>query len=367
MANEKSGRSKKSTAKKSTAKKSTAKKVGSRKTTAAKKSVSTITKAKKSVPVAKTAKNVINPRKTVRTKKSSEKKVVDVNATKPSTQKKSVQSKKSKLSVKTSVKSKAAQKSKQTRAQKETTVQKSGSKPKTALGVKTPSGTKSKIVKKARIINKEAGIQSVNKKKSIPTENQSKLAKGSRKKGTTKNNTSKPEVSGTSPSPSDKDLRGYSILDFVVYPSHGVGQIQGIEEHEVGDQVLTVFVVEFDKEKMTLRVPFGKVESSGMRKLSSQQTMERAIATLKGRARTRRVMWSRRAADYDLKLNSGDPVKIAEVVRDLYRNETQPDQSYSERQMYEAALERLAREYAAMENTNTEQATEELEKVLQAA
>ena len=167
--------------------------------------------------------------------------------------------------------------------------------------------------------------------------------------------------------PNGNDLQGYAVEDYVVYPSHGVGQITAIEEHEIGDIVLHVFVVLFDKEKMTLRVPLDKASSSGMRKLSSQQTMEQAISTLKGRARTRRVMWSRRAQEYDAKLNSGDPISIAEVVRDLHRDESQPDQSYSERQMYEAALERLAREFAAMENTNTEQATEKLENVLRAA
>ena len=163
------------------------------------------------------------------------------------------------------------------------------------------------------------------------------------------------------------EQHGYSIKDYVVYPSHGVGQITAIEEHEIGDLTLRVFVVVFDKEKMTLRVPLDKASSSGMRRLSSQQTMEQAISTLKGRARTRRVMWSRRAQEYDAKLNSGDPVSIAEVVRDLHRDEGQPDQSYSERQMYEAALERLAREFAAVENTDTEQAAEKLENVLRAA
>ena len=177
----------------------------------------------------------------------------------------------------------------------------------------------------------------------------------------------KEEMTKKAAKPNGNDLQGYAVEDYVVYPSHGVGQITAIEEHEIGDIVLHVFVVLFDKEKMTLRVPLDKASSSGMRKLSSQQTMEQAISTLKGRARTRRVMWSRRAQEYDAKLNSGDPISIAEVVRDLHRDESQPDQSYSERQMYEAALERLAREFAAMENTNTEQATEKLENVLRAA
>ncbi len=164
-----------------------------------------------------------------------------------------------------------------------------------------------------------------------------------------------------------ENLHGFSIKDHVVYPSHGVGQITAIEGHEIGDISLRVFVVVFEKEKMTLRVPIDKANSSGMRRLSSQQKMEQAISTLKGRARTRRVMWSRRAQEYDAKLNSGDPVAIAEVVRDLHRDEGQPDQSYSERQMYEAALERLAREFAAVEHTDTQQAAEKLENVLRAA
>ena len=169
------------------------------------------------------------------------------------------------------------------------------------------------------------------------------------------------------PKPKAENLHGFAIEDHVVYPSHGVGQITAIEGHEIGDISLRVFVVVFSKEKMTLRVPIDKANSSGMRKLSSQQKMEQAISTLKGRARTRRIMWSRRAQEYDAKLNSGDPVSIAEVVRDLHRDEGQPDQSYSERQMYEAALERLAREFAAVENTDTEQAAEKLENVLRVA
>jgi len=158
----------------------------------------------------------------------------------------------------------------------------------------------------------------------------------------------------------------YKVGDYVVYPSHGVGQITGVEDHEIGEISLKVYVVLFDKEKMTLRVPIGKTLSSGMRRLSSQAKMDTAVNTLRGKARQRRVMWSRRAQEYEAKLNSGDPVGIAEVIRDLHRNAGQPDQSYSERQMYEAALERLAREYAAVENTDSETATGRLEEVLRA-
>ena len=163
------------------------------------------------------------------------------------------------------------------------------------------------------------------------------------------------------------EVNGFAVGDHVVYPAHGVGRITGIDERSVGEQTLQMFVVAFEKDKMTLMVPTDKVESAGMRRLSSRETMDAAITTLRGRARQRRVMWSRRAQEYEAKLNSGDPVAIAEVVRDLHRNVGQPDQSYSERQMYEAALDRLAREFAAVDNTDTEQAANKLEDVLRAA
>ncbi len=160
---------------------------------------------------------------------------------------------------------------------------------------------------------------------------------------------------------------GFQVGDHVVYPSHGVGKIVGIESHTVGEQALQMFVISFEKERMTLRVPVAKITSAGMRRLSSPEKMDAAVSALKGRVRARRVMWSRRAQEYEAKLNSGDPVSIAEVVRDLHRNVGQPDQSYSERQMYEAALERLAREFAAVQKIDPTQAAERLEKVLRAA
>ena len=152
----------------------------------------------------------------------------------------------------------------------------------------------------------------------------------------------------------------------MVYPAHGVGRITAIDEQAIADQTIQMFVVAFEKDKMTLMVPTDKVESAGMRRLSSRETMDTVLSTLRGRARLRRVMWSRRAQEYEAKLNSGDPVAIAEVLRDLHRNAGQPDQSYSERQMYEAALDRLAREFAAVEKTDTEQAANKLEDVLRA-
>ena len=157
---------------------------------------------------------------------------------------------------------------------------------------------------------------------------------------------------------------GFAAGDFVVYPTHGVGQISGIEEQEIVGEQLKLFVVEFDKEKMTLRVPIDKAEATGMRALASSEKMNTAMTTLKGRARVKRTMWSRRAQEYEAKINSGNPVAIAEVIRDLHRGEGQPEQSYSERQIFEAAMERLMRELATVEGLADEQAMEKLEHIL---
>jgi CarD family transcriptional regulator len=155
--------------------------------------------------------------------------------------------------------------------------------------------------------------------------------------------------------------------DYVVYPTHGVGKIASIEKQSVAGMELELIVIRFEKEKMTLRVPIEKAKVAGLRKLSSHQQMDIALATLKGRSRVSRAMWSRRAQEYEAKINSGDPVSIAEVVRDLHRNAGQSDQSYSERQIYEAALERLARELAAVERIERDAAAQKLEQVLKAA
>jgi CarD family transcriptional regulator len=136
--------------------------------------------------------------------------------------------------------------------------------------------------------------------------------------------------------------------DFVVYPAHGVGKIIKIEEQEVAGLMLELFVISFEKDKMTLRVPTNKATEVGMRGLSSPDVVTRAMDTLKGKARVKRAMWSRRAQEYEQKINSGDLISIAEVVRDLHRTDDQREQSYSERQLYEAALERLTREVAAV-------------------
>jgi len=155
--------------------------------------------------------------------------------------------------------------------------------------------------------------------------------------------------------------------EFVVYPTHGVGKVINVEIQEIAGHRLKLFVIEFDRDRMTLRVPVSKAATSGLRKLSSRKIMDNAMTTLKGRARVKRTMWSRRAQEYEAKINSGDPISIAEVVRDLHRNSGQPDQSFSERQIYEAARDRLACELAAVEKTDVDAATEKLEELLKAA
>lgn len=155
--------------------------------------------------------------------------------------------------------------------------------------------------------------------------------------------------------------QGFKTNEFVVYPAHGVGQILAIEEQEIAGARLELFVINFIKDKMTLRVPTAKVANVGMRKLSDPSLVKRALETLKGRARIKRTMWSRRAQEYEAKINSGDIVAIAEVVRDLFRSESQPEQSYSERQLYEAALDRLSREIAVVQHVTETEAVKEIE------
>lgn len=156
----------------------------------------------------------------------------------------------------------------------------------------------------------------------------------------------------------------YSLGDYVVYPKHGVGRITEMETQEIAGLALELYVIRFEKERMTLRVPTNKAEVSGMRRLSSDATLQEAFTTLKGRARIKRTMWSRRAQEYEAKINSGDLVSIAEVVRDLHRGDDQPEQSYSERQIYESALGRLARELAAVEDIDEAAAMVKLENEL---
>jgi len=162
----------------------------------------------------------------------------------------------------------------------------------------------------------------------------------------------------------NKSAHDFSIGDHVVYPAHGVGSVAGIEHQEVAGMSLEVYVITFDHEKMTLRVPTKKAKTAGLRPLAATTVVSQALTTLKGRARVKRTMWSRRAQEYEAKINSGDLISITEVVRDLHRSESQPEQSYSERQLYESALDRMAREVAAIEQIDRDAAISLLHKSL---
>ena len=163
---------------------------------------------------------------------------------------------------------------------------------------------------------------------------------------------------------STKSELDFKVGDSVVYPAHGVGKVVGVETQEVAGLSLEVYVITFDHEKMTLRVPTAKAKGAGLRPLAETDVVSKALTTLKGRARVKRTMWSRRAQEYEAKINSGDLISIAEVVRDLHRAENQPEQSYSERQLYESALDRMAREVAAIERIDRDAAINMLNKSL---
>jgi CarD family transcriptional regulator len=162
-------------------------------------------------------------------------------------------------------------------------------------------------------------------------------------------------------------IPSFSCGNHVVYPAHGIGKIKSIETHEIGGHSLEMFVISFEKDRMTLRLPVAKAKNSGLRPVCTAKEMATAINALKTRGRLRRTMWSRRAQEYETKINSGDPVYLAQVVRELYRTANQPEQSYSERQVYQNAIYRLAGEIAAIESIAPEQAIQKVEKILEAA
>src|SRR6476620_517921 len=159
----------------------------------------------------------------------------------------------------------------------------------------------------------------------------------------------------------------FDVGDYVVYPKHGVGRVIELQKQEIAGMQLELYVLRFEKERMTLRVPVNKVESIGMRKLSSDKTLREALHTLEGKPKVKRTMWSRRAQEYEAKINSGDLVSIAEVTRDLFRPDDAPEQSYSERQIFEAASSRLARELGAMEQTDEKSALAKILDILNKA
>jgi CarD family transcriptional regulator len=194
-----------------------------------------------------------------------------------------------------------------------------------------------------------------------PTQNAAKAVKASQP---TKPGDREPTGGEQKNMKNSANRHGFKLNEFVVYPAHGVGQIVAMEEQEVAGFKLELFVINFVKDKMTLRVPTSKVAGVGMRKLSDPDAARRSLEILTGRARIKRTMWSRRAQEYEAKINSGDINAIAEVVRDLYRSEAQPEQSYSERQLYEAALDRMMREIAAVQKLSETEALKVIETQL---
>ena len=219
----------------------------------------------------------------------------------------------------------------------------------------TPSKAKSKkIVAKKKPVKKAATKKTTAKKTAV-------------KKATTKKTVAKkaPVKKATTKKLAQKKVKlQYSVGDFIVYPSHGVGEITAIQTFEIAEEKLEMYNVIFDKEKMTLKIPTIKAKEIGIRKVSSRNEMKKTLEILKSKAKIRRTMWSRRAQEYEAKINSGILTELTEVVRDLFRNSNQPEQSYSERQLYESARDRLAREVAVVEKTDDIKAVEKIEIIL---
>jgi CarD family transcriptional regulator len=171
-------------------------------------------------------------------------------------------------------------------------------------------------------------------------------------------------VAGKSAAPTVPKAPSFKVGELVVYPAHGVGRVSSIETQDIAGTTLELYIVDFEKEKLRLKVPTNRAEQKGMRHLADRAMIEQAMKVIRGRARIKRVMWSRRAQEYDAKINSGDMIAVAEVVRDLYRSERQPEQSYSERQLFEQALARFARELAAVRKIDDDQCIKEVEDFL---
>ena len=236
------------------------------------------------------------------------------------------------------------------------------------------SKNNSSKVKTKKAVSKKAPAKKAPVKKTVAKKAPAKkaLKKAPAKKATTKKTVAKKapakktvaKKSSSKKSPTKKIKLQYSVGDFIVYPSHGVGEITDIQTFEIAEEKLEMYNVIFDKEKMTLKIPTIKAKEIGIRKVSSRNEMKKTLEILKGKAKIRRTMWSRRAQEYEAKINSGILTELTEVVRDLFRNSSQPEQSYSERQLYESARDRLAREVAVVEKTDDDKAVDKIEIIL---
>ena len=231
------------------------------------------------------------------------------------------------------------------------------SKPKTK---KTKTKKATTKIKKSTVAKKAVKKVSASKK----SKPKSKSRKPSQTKKITKPKAKIARKKTTKPKKVQLD---YSIGDHIVYPSHGVGEVTSIQKYEIAEEKLEMYNVIFEKEKMTLKIPTEKAKEIGIRKVSSKANLKKTLEILNGKAKIRRTMWSRRAQEYESKINSGNLNELTEVVRDLFRNSSQPEQSYSERQLYESARDRLAREVAVVEKTDDEKAVEKIEVILNEA
>ena len=230
-------------------------------------------------------------------------------------------------------------------------------------------GKSKKIVAKRKPVKKAASKKTTAKKTAVKktTTKKTVAKKAPVKKAASKKTTAKkaPVKKAATKKLAQKKVKlQYSVGDFIVYPSHGVGEITAIQTFEIAEEKLEMYNVIFDKEKMTLKIPTIKAKEIGIRKVSSRNEMKKTLEILKSKAKIRRTMWSRRAQEYEAKINSGILTELTEVVRDLFRNSNQPEQSYSERQLYESARDRLAREVAVVEKTDDIKAVEKIEIIL---
>ena len=234
------------------------------------------------------------------------------------------------------------------------------------------NSTNKKLVKKTslkKIASKKAKPKKAAPKKVAPKKTATKKASpkiAAPKKARPKklNKKSEPSKKLSIKKTMSKKKEEFLPEQYVVYPSHGIGQILEVERKKIAGQMLTMYVIEFEKEKMILRVPIEKTKEIGVRKVSTKNQLKEIFEILTGKAKIRRTMWSRRAQEYEAKINSGDIKLLTEVVRDLFRSDSQPEQSYSERQLYEAARERLSREVAVIEKTDEQKAIEKMETIL---
>ena len=269
-------------------------------------------------------------------------------------------------------KSKAAEKISKKKVVKKNMVKKASTK-KASQKRAAPKKAAPKKTSSKKAVPKKAAPRKAAPKKAAPKKTSSKKAvpkKAAPKKATPNKTATKKIIKKKESLKKSSEKRNVAKKEeflpeqYVVYPSHGIGQILLIEKKEIAGQMLTMYVIEFEKEKMTLRVPIEKTKEIGVRKISTKNQLKDVFEILTGKAKIRRTMWSRRAQEYETKINSGDIKLLTEVVRDLFRSDSQPEQSYSERQLYEAARERLSREVAVIEKTDEQKAIEKMETIL---